>query len=153
MITWQQSCIYVFIQSCEINESTTGNKVTKFFIVLLFLLFIALVYLSYYIDLLWVFISKKMSFYLFTTSSQNLLKIKNNLNAAKCNRRPQMRRITMNEQSTNNGLTLTGSYLGPIPYFGRQVTVWAWSTQPAFVRKLLLQLGSRRSQSAEEHLQ
>ena len=56
--------------------------------------------------------------------------------------------------------TWPGPYLGfecnfrflQMPYFGRQVTNWAWSTQPTLVWELLLQLGSRRSQNAVEHL-
>ena len=56
-------CLYSHLR----NESTIGNKVIRFiFIVLLFLFFIVLVYLSYYIDLFWVFMSKKcliLSFY------------------------------------------------------------------------------------------
>ena len=50
----------------------------------------------------------------------------------------------------------TGSYLGSecnfgfmqIPYFGRQVTIWAWSAQPSLISELPLQLRSRRSRSA-----
>ena len=87
------------------NESIIGNKVIRFiFIVLLFLFFIVLVYLSYYVDLFWVFKSKKYLFLSFYTQFPEFTKNRNNLNAAKCNCRPEMRRITMNEQSTNNGL-------------------------------------------------
>ena len=39
-----------------------------------------------------------------------------------------------------------------IPYFGYQVKIWAWSTQPILVNELPLQVGSRRSQSTVEHL-
>ena len=50
----------------------------------------------------------------------------------------------------------TGSYLGSecnfgfmqIPYFGRQVTIWAWSAQPSLISELPLQLRSRRNRSA-----
>ena len=55
---------------------------------------------------------------------------------------------------------LSGPYLGfecnfrflQMPYFGRQVTISALSTQPILVYKLPLQLGPRGSQSAIEHL-
>ena len=54
----------------------------------------------------------------------------------------------------------SGSYLGfeynfrflQMPYFGRQVTIWAWSAQQTLVSKLPLGLRSRRRQSAVELL-
>ena len=54
----------------------------------------------------------------------------------------------------------TGLYLGfecnfsflQMPYFGSQVTIWSGSAQPTLVINLPLQLESRESQSAVEHL-
>ena len=48
-------CLYSHVR----NESIIGNKVIRFIFVLLPLFFIDLVYSSYYIDLFWVFMSKK----------------------------------------------------------------------------------------------
>ena len=96
--------LYLMWLYCHVRkESIIGNKVIRFILVLLFLFFIALVFLSYYIDLFWVFMSKKcfLSFYSqFPEFSKNKKII--NLNVTKCNCRPQMQQITMSKHKINS---------------------------------------------------
>ena len=66
-------CLYSHVR----NKSIIDNKVIRFiFIVLLFLFFIVLVYLNYYIDLFWVFMSKKCLFLSFYTQFRKFIKNK-----------------------------------------------------------------------------